>query len=176
MSTVIRIILFVQILDKSFDRATISPVAMENAWQSRLQNRSVQRLRTNMVDNPKVLQRVESIPAGYCYRKAFLMASGSALNCTDRLHLCHAIVVQTRYPFQPMGHAFCSVVSEDGKTVFVYDGRFPRTPILRERYYAVGQIREDSVKRYTWFEAKHLFRETGLYGPWDEVIAAAAHT
>lgn len=39
-----------------------------------------------------------------------------------------------------------------------------------ELYYKLGQVRRDSVRRYTVDEALRLMRDCGHYGPWDEAL------
>ena len=87
--------------------------------------------------------------------------------------LCHGIATRTQPPHERMGHAWVEVQVSGYQ--FCVDSLFPGTAIFQGRYYAIGNIDPKDVRRYTLDEARKLMLERGNYGPWDEVIMAAAH-
>jgi hypothetical protein len=115
--------------------------------------------------------RIAKLPRGSCYAAAMLMLENTDLPI-ETCRLCHGVARLTVPPYCEFGHAWVEV--EDGGT-FIFDGRFPTTWVPKSVYFAVGQIRLENVKRYTLSEARKMVLETEHYGPWDTVVASAAH-
>lgn len=78
--------------------------------------------------------------------------------------LCHGTAVgQGPLQGQPVDHAWVEL----GDVVFDQANGLDIV-LRRERYYEIGQIKSDRVRRYTKQEATEKMLKTGHYGPWDD--------
>jgi hypothetical protein len=123
----------------------------------------------------EIAQRIRALPRGLCYSGAYLMLENCPIRASDRVKLCHGIVTQTDGSKTRRGHAWVEISRPSGR-VDVYDYGNPIVAIPAEIYYRAGKIEPGTVKRYSWFDAKRLCRQTRHQGPWDETITAAAHS
>lgn len=65
------------------------------------------------------------------------------------------------------GHAWVEFAI--GNTCWCVDHLFLDTPIPKAAFYAIGEIQEKQLSRYTFRESVRLLLERGHYGPWNEV-------
>lgn len=100
---------------------------------------------------------------------ARLFTKNDASAVTDfRIRLAHGIVSR---PTDGLRH--CHAWVELGM-VFVADLANNRSLMIpRERYYMLGEIREEELVRYTPAEASEQARKHQHYGPWEERLLHA---
>jgi hypothetical protein len=111
---------------------------------------------------------------GNCYLNSLAMIAMMDVR-GHTLHLCHGVAVLTRPPYVEFGHAWIEATPTGDGPALVFDHQSPLHPILRDAYYEIGQVRPDTVVRYTRKEAREMADRRGTPGPWDAVVAAAAH-
>jgi len=116
--------------------------------------------------------------AGQCYLMAFMtleaLESQPRTRQVKRFYLCHGIFTQVKPPHLQCGHGWVEMEFRDGR-VLVLDHNAPGRPISQDFYYREGKIDKNIVKRYRLSQAKIMSERYDSYGPWDEVISAAAH-
>ena len=104
---------------------------------------------------------------GKCYEQAFCYLINWA---TPGMVLCHGIARQDKPPRLYFGHAWL----ETGKRVIDVATGTPQRA-WHATYYREGQIDPALVVRYAAEDARRLALHHRHYGPWDPLIAAAAH-
>lgn len=100
---------------------------------------------------------------GNCYEAALVLLMFDEV--PDDAVLCHGKVTGGG-PVAGMrfGHAWVELA--DGTVIDRSNGN--DVTMDKERYYAIGQIREDEVRRYEKQEAFMEALRTEVYGPWEE--------
>jgi hypothetical protein len=85
--------------------------------------------------------------------------------------LVHGIVVG-QGAIEGVLHSHCWIEKGD----MVYDFSEGRELVLpKERYYKIGKIDENNVKKYTLEEARKFILDTKNWGPWDPIFEKVAH-
>lgn len=104
-----------------------------------------------------------NLTKGDCYKVAFTIATE---DLGAGLRLCHGTVTGTAEPV--LGERFGHAWVEDAAGEIVTDkANGNDVTIDRRIYYAVGQIVDDEVTRYSAEEACVEALRTGNYGPWE---------
>lgn len=102
---------------------------------------------------------------GDCYLVAGRIVSLDETSVSPHLRLCHGTPVgQGPLKGKPVPHAW---VELSGDTVIDRSNGLD-VAMRREKYYEIGQIKEDEVRRYTKEEALEHMLKSGHYGPWEE--------
>lgn len=119
------------------------------------------------------LGRKNPAALGNCYEHAFQLLLKHGRRGNPDVVLVHGIVTQSRPPHVRMGHAWVEQYDPAAGAWFVRDGLFPDALVPARVYYAVGRVGE--TRRYHYMEAMRYTHVLENYGPWDPVIAGAAH-
>lgn len=64
------------------------------------------------------------------------------------------------------GHAWVEIDLGDGKFLVVDESNGNNIVVMRDMYYEIGNIEEDSISRYSSDEIEEYTNESGHYGPW----------
>lgn len=97
------------------------------------------------------------MPKGDCYQAN----GGKILEMKESAILCHGIARLQVLPYKLFGHAWI----EDGNTVYDYSND-RKIKIDKSLYYALGQIQNKDIKRYTAEEAAINMISKRHWGPW----------
>lgn len=101
---------------------------------------------------------------GTCYQDALHYMMSKGKRGDKSMLLCHGLVTgQGPISGIVYGHAWV----EKGGTVV--DETVPIT-IDKRIYYAIGNIKEKNVYRYTFDEMAKKVTEFGTYGPWEKTL------
>jgi hypothetical protein len=103
---------------------------------------------------------------GDCYK----VAAETAMRLD--LLLCHGRPVyrgsETPDPDGRFGHAWCE--TKDGESVVDYSNGLS-VDMPRELYYAIGNIVEDDVVRFTADQTRHNILSEKVWGPWPQKVS-----
>ena len=115
-----------------------------------------------------LFEAISNIPmknqGGTCYQDAMNYMMAKSKNGNTSILLCHGLVTgQGPIAGIVYGHAWV----EKGSTVI--DKTVPIT-LPKQLYYALGNIKESDVYRYTYDEMSHKVTEFGTYGPWEQKL------
>jgi hypothetical protein len=95
------------------------------------------------------------------------VASSLVLDAGGSLVLCHGYPVNTSTQYDGMKFWHAWTETPDGGFVIDHSNG-QRVAVPREMYYAIGQIDELEVERYSWAETRTMLRTFRHYGPWDD--------
>lgn len=84
----------------------------------------------------------------------------------DTLRIVHGIVTGSSGPVEGRryGHAWI----EMNNTIVFDFSNGNEAVLMKEAYYAAGEIEEEETRVYSLDEARRECVESGIYGPWDD--------